>query len=58
MRCRGHFRRDGVEDMLLCFRCGKRRAVESVAVGQDNIDLCVRCADTFWRRFQKFMAGG
>jgi transposase-like protein len=42
---------------MSCNRCGKDD-VDSIEVGKDSYPLCKRCCDTFWRRFQTFMASG
>ena len=43
---------------MICLRCGKETDdYETVEVGNDGYTLCKRCMDTFWRRFQSFMAG-
>lgn len=44
---------------MICYRCHKKKEkLESLDVGQESVQLCEKCVDVFWRRFQKFMAGG
>lgn len=44
-----------------CMRCGKRLTtdeVDSIEVNKASYMLCVRCTDTFHRRFNTFLARG
>lgn len=45
---------------MTCDRCERDQTVEQlegINVGDQGINLCHRCADTFFRRFQAFMVG-
>ena len=38
-----------------CRRCRKRVVVETVRIYSQEIGLCKKCADKFWKKYQKFM---
>ena len=49
------------EKKFCCLRCGKRLSLDeadSIEVHKSSYTLCSRCAETFIRRFNTFMARG
>ena len=42
---------------MSCSRCGRESSV-NVDIDHSGYPLCQKCFDTFWRRFETFMASG